>query len=63
MRFLSIYTPDPKTAGAPPTPEHMASMRKLIEENTKSGLLVATGGLLPIGKGGPGSDPPAATSP
>ena len=30
----------------------MAAMGKLMEESTKSGELVATGGLLPISKGG-----------
>ena len=49
MRFLSIY----KTAetGAPPTPEHMAEMGKLIEEMTKAGVLLATEGCLPSALG------------
>jgi hypothetical protein len=52
MRFLSIYRPDKKTAGVPPSKEHMAEMGKLVEEGTKAGTLLATGGLLPISKGG-----------
>jgi hypothetical protein len=52
MRFLSMYTPDPKSAGAPPSKEHMEEMGKLIAEATKAGVLLATGGLLPISAGG-----------
>ena len=52
MKFLSIYRPDEKTAGRPPSKEHMAEMGKLIEESMKAGTLLATGGLLPISKGG-----------
>jgi hypothetical protein len=52
MKFLSIYRPDEKIAGVPPSKEHMAEMGKLIEESMKAGTLLATGGLLPIGKGG-----------
>lgn len=46
MRFLSFYTPDPKTAATPPSAEHMAEMGKLAEEMTKAGVLIATGGFL-----------------
>ena len=49
MRFLSIYKTVEKNA--PPTPEHMAEMGKLIEEFTKSGALLATEGCLPSSKG------------
>jgi hypothetical protein len=52
MKFLAIYTPDRKNAGGPPSPAHMAAMSKLVEEQTKAGVLVATGGLLPISLGG-----------
>jgi hypothetical protein len=52
MKFFSMYTPDPRTAGIPPTQEQMAEMGKLIEETTKSGALVLTGGFMPIAKGG-----------
>ena len=51
MRFMSMYTPSKDRAGVPPTKEHMAEMAKLIDEATKSGELLATGGLLPISKG------------
>ena len=47
MKFLSIYTPDPKATGS--DPEHMAMMGKFIEESFKTGVLVSTGGLLPGG--------------
>ncbi len=52
MKFLSIYRPDEKTAGVPPSNERMAEMGKLIEESMKAGTLLVTGGLLPISKGG-----------
>ena len=41
MRFLSIYTHQAKN-DAPPTPELMAAMGKLIEEGMKAGWLLAT---------------------
>ena len=49
MRFLSIY----KTAetGAPPTPEHMEKMQRLVEEGMKAGWLLATEGCLPTALG------------
>jgi hypothetical protein len=50
-KFLMEYSPDPEKA-APPSPELMAAMGKLVEEETKAGVLVATGGLLPISQGG-----------
>ncbi len=46
MRFLSLYTPDPKAAAAPPNAEHMAEMGKLMDEMTNAGVLVATGAFL-----------------
>jgi len=45
MQFLSLYTPAVPPKG-PPDPEHMARMMKLIEEMTRSGALVATGGIM-----------------
>ncbi|MGC9946079.1 MAG: YciI family protein [Bryobacteraceae bacterium] len=51
MKFLSLYTPGPRPAGVPPSKEYMAEMAKLIEESMKSGVLVATGGLMPIAQG------------
>ncbi len=52
MKFLSIYTPDAKAASVPPTKEHMAEMRKLVQESVKRGTLLATGMLLSDSKGG-----------
>lgn len=51
MEFLSLYTPARKTAGVPPSQDHMAGMEKLIEESMKAGVLLATGGLLSIAQG------------
>src|SRR5437899_1900482 len=51
MRFMAMYTPSKDRAGAPPSKEHMAEMTKFVDEATKSGELLATGGLLPISKG------------
>src|SRR5258705_12403885 len=49
MRFLSIY----KTAetGAPPAPEHMEKMQRLVEQGMKAGWLLATEGCLPSALG------------
>lgn len=49
MRFLSIY----KTAeaDAPPTPEEMAKMGKLVEDGMKAGFLLATEGCMPSATG------------
>ncbi len=44
MRFLSIYKA--RETNQPPTPEHMATMQKLIEDGMKAGTLVATEGCL-----------------
>ena len=52
MRFLSIYTPDQKAGGSPPSHEDMAQMDALIEECIKSGLLLETGAILPLSQGG-----------
>jgi hypothetical protein len=49
MRFLSIYRSVEK--GRPPTPQEMERMGKLIEEEMKSGVLLATEGCLPTAKG------------
>ena len=51
MRFLCLYKPA-KPEGTPPTPKEMAEMGKLIEETTKSGALLLTGGIMPTAKGG-----------
>src|SRR5580658_9496025 len=51
MKFLSVYTRDEKSP-SPMNGGQMAEMGKLIEETTKAGTLVLTGGILPISKGG-----------
>jgi hypothetical protein len=43
MRFISLFTHAPTTA--PPTPELIANMGKLIEEGMKAGWLLATEGV------------------
>ena len=45
MRFLSIYKSVERNA--PPSPEEMAKMGKLVEEGMKAGWLLATEGCLP----------------
>lgn len=52
MKYLSIYTPDPRTANTPPSNEHMEQMGKLIEESIRAGTLVTTGAILPVSQGG-----------
>ena len=49
MRFLSIYKA-PET-GAPPTPEEMARMGKLVEDGMKAGFLLAVEGCMPSAAG------------
>jgi hypothetical protein len=49
MRFMAIYRTTEKTD--PHGPEHFAEMGQFIEEMTKSGALLATGGLAPSAKG------------
>jgi hypothetical protein len=47
MQFLGYTLGDPSTPIPPPTPELYAEMGKFIEEATKAGVLLATGGLAP----------------
>ena len=49
MKFLSIYKS--VETGAPPTPEAMERMGKLIEEGMKAGYLLAVEGCLPSARG------------
>jgi len=51
MRFLALYTPDKKRGGVPVSEEHQAEMGRFIDESMRTGVLVATGGLLPSSKG------------
>lgn len=47
MRFMMMTKNDPSVPMSPPDPEMYAAMGKLIEEMTKAGVLLATGGLSP----------------
>jgi len=49
MRFLSIYSA--KESNRPPSPEHMATMGRLIEEGMRDGYLLGTEGCLPTALG------------
>lgn len=43
MRFLTLYTPNPNNP--PAGPEHYEKMGRFMEEMTKKGHLIATGGI------------------
>lgn len=45
MQFLTLYTPAVPPSG-PPSADHMAKMGKLMEDMTKAGILVTTGGIM-----------------
>ena len=45
MRFMSIYKPAKQAPGTGPSPDHMAQMRRFMDQMTKSGTLLSTGGL------------------
>src|SRR5512142_3104753 len=47
MQYLMMTTGDGNTPSTPPNPEVYAEMGKLIDEMTRNGALVATGGLDP----------------
>ena len=47
MRYMLMTKNDPNHPIDPPTPEMYAAMGKLIEEMSKAGVLLATGGLGP----------------
>jgi hypothetical protein len=51
MRFLMIFHPELAHAQQPPTPEMMTAMGRLIEEATKSGVLISTGGTCGVSYG------------
>jgi hypothetical protein len=51
MRFLGYTLGDPNVPVPEPTPELFAEMGKFIEEATKAGVLVATGGLGSVDEG------------
>jgi len=48
MRFFGYTMGDPSAPAAPPSPELMAAMGEFVEEATKAGILVATGGFAPL---------------
>ena len=49
MRFLSIYKT--QETNTPPTPEHIATRQKLVEDGMQAGWLLATEGCLPSSAG------------
>jgi hypothetical protein len=51
MRFLGYTLGDESVPVPPPSPEHMEEMGAMLEEATRSGVLVATGGLAPTAMG------------
>jgi hypothetical protein len=51
MRFLCIYKPGTAESEAPPTPEEMSSMGKLIEDMMKAGVLLSFEGCQTSAKG------------
>jgi hypothetical protein len=48
MQFFGYTLGDPTTPMTGPSPELMEEMGKFIEEATKAGVLLATGGLAPV---------------
>ena len=48
MRFLGYTLADPSIPIPPPSPELYAKMGAFVEEATKAGVLLATGGLAPL---------------
>ncbi|HLJ87159.1 MAG TPA: YciI family protein [Candidatus Angelobacter sp.] len=50
MQFLCVYKTS-KPEGIPPSQVEIAEMGKLIEEQTKSGILLSTGGCQPSARG------------
>ena len=50
MRFMTLYKPG-RESDAPPSPEEIAKVGRLIEEMAKAGVLLATDGLQPSAKG------------
>jgi hypothetical protein len=50
MRFMMLYKPGYES-DAPPTPENMAAVGKLIEDMARAGVLIATDGLQPSTRG------------
>ena len=51
MRFLGYTLGDESAPMPPPTPDLMTAMDAMIEDATKAGVLVATGGIAPTSMG------------
>jgi hypothetical protein len=51
MRFLTYTLGDDSLPTPPPTPELMHDMNQLVEDATRAGVLIATGGLAPSAQG------------
>jgi hypothetical protein len=51
MKFFGYTLGDPKTPADPPDQEMYDRMSGFIEEATKAGVLLATGGLAPVNEG------------
>ena len=51
MRFLGYTLGDESVPMPPPTPELMEEMGRFMEEATRAGVLVATGGIAPTSMG------------
>ena len=48
MKFLGYTLGDPDTPAGPGSPEMYQRMSEFVEEATKAGVLLATGGLAPV---------------
>ena len=46
MRYLSLFTPDERTAAEMSGPQHMEEMEKLVEEMSAAGVLITRGAFL-----------------
>jgi hypothetical protein len=52
MRFMMLVKADAEyEAGKPPSPELMAAVGKLSEEQARAGILLESGGLMPSARG------------
>lgn len=51
MRFFGYTLGDESVEAAPPTPELFEEMGRFMEEATKAGVIVATGGIAPTAMG------------
>ncbi len=51
MKFLGYTLGDPNAPMPPPSPDMYQKMGAFVEEATKAGVLLATGGLAPVDEG------------